>query len=112
MHTDVGKWWESGIPDIPIHQCELVVTFGLPHPLRNQTHGPVSYRLALTAFRCLNRPQSMKHAKTAILGTLLLLLGFAFTGCTTRKGDSSIPWSRPADWEGQIPGLSNPNMGR
>jgi len=54
----------------------------------------------------------MKHAKTALLGFLLLLLGLAFTGCTTRRGDSSIPWSRPADWEGQIPGLSNPNMGR
>jgi hypothetical protein len=54
----------------------------------------------------------MKHTKTALLGFLLILLGLMLTGCTTRRGDSSIPWSRPADWEGQIPGLSNPGQGR
>jgi len=54
----------------------------------------------------------MKYAKSALLGSLLLLLGLTLTGCTTRRGDSSIPWSRPADWEGQIPGLSNPGQGR
>jgi hypothetical protein len=54
----------------------------------------------------------MKHTKTLILGSLLFLLGLMLTGCTTRRGDSSIPWSRPADWEGQIPGLSNPGQGR
>ena len=33
----------------------------------------------------------------------LTLLGF--TGCIPKQQDSSIPWSRPADWEGQIPGM-------
>ncbi|MCF7686739.1 MAG: hypothetical protein K9M98_08225 [Cephaloticoccus sp.] len=51
----------------------------------------------------------MKHTKTRILGLLLLSLSAFLLGCTTRSGrDTSIPWSRPADWEGQIPGLTQP----
>lgn len=31
---------------------------------------------------------------------------FLFTGCTSQTdADSSIPWSRPANWEGQIQGM-------
>jgi len=49
----------------------------------------------------------MKLVTKPMLGLMLLILGVLFTGCTTRSSkDSSIPWSRPADWEGQIPGLS------
>jgi hypothetical protein len=37
----------------------------------------------------------------AVVGASLL-----FTGCTTKtEQDSSIPWSRPASWEGGIPGM-------
>jgi hypothetical protein len=41
---------------------------------------------------------------------LLLALGSALavlaTGCATKQPeDSSIPWSRPANWEGGIPGM-------
>lgn len=33
------------------------------------------------------------------------LLGLA-TGCTSKTAeDSSIPWSRPASWEGGMPGM-------
>jgi len=39
----------------------------------------------------------------ALLVTLTVLAGL--TGCSTPKQDSSIPWSRPADWEGRIPGM-------
>jgi hypothetical protein len=36
---------------------------------------------------------------------LAALLGLA-AGCTTKTDkDSSIPWNRPASWEGQIPGM-------
>ncbi|MBC2601334.1 hypothetical protein [Puniceicoccus vermicola] len=29
-----------------------------------------------------------------------------FTGCTAKtEDDSTIPWSRPASWEGQMPGF-------
>jgi hypothetical protein len=29
-----------------------------------------------------------------------------FTGCATKtEADSTIPWSRPASWEGGIPGM-------
>ena len=29
----------------------------------------------------------------------------AFAGCSKRQDETSIPWSRPADWEGRIPGM-------
>jgi len=32
--------------------------------------------------------------------------GVIFTGCTSASEDGdSIPWSRPANWEGQVPGM-------
>jgi len=38
---------------------------------------------------------------------LLIALGSLLAGCTMdAPSDSSIPWNRPADWEGQIPGMS------
>jgi hypothetical protein len=42
-----------------------------------------------------------------VLLTLTALAGvFALTGCTNKtEQDSSIPWSRPAGWEGQVPGM-------
>lgn len=42
-----------------------------------------------------------------LLAAVLLIAGpLAFTGCTTKSDqDTSIPWSRPAGWEGQIPGM-------
>jgi hypothetical protein len=49
----------------------------------------------------------MKLSQRLVFGLLLLAFGAALTGCTTRRNkDSSIPWSRPADWEGQIPGMT------
>ncbi len=46
----------------------------------------------------------------ATLRTLLALAGiagtFIFTGCTSAtQADSPIPWTRPANWEGQVPGM-------
>ncbi len=39
--------------------------------------------------------------------TLMASLGaLALTGCTSQTDqDTSIPWSRPATWEGQVPGM-------
>lgn len=41
---------------------------------------------------------------------LLLVLGLAVaalaSGCATKsREDSTIPWSRPASWEGGVPGM-------
>ena len=38
-----------------------------------------------------------------LLLSALAILGFS--GCATTQQDSSIPWSRPAEWEGRIPGM-------
>jgi len=53
----------------------------------------------------------MKSSK-ALLTFLTLTLIALTCGCTSRTPqDSSIPWSRPATWEGQIPGMGSPGEG-
>lgn len=32
---------------------------------------------------------------------------FAFTGCQSSAQDSAVPWSRPASWEGNLPGVGS-----
>lgn len=52
----------------------------------------------------------MTSLKKSILALLLLVFGTIFSGCSTRtQKESSIPWSRPAGWEGQIPGMGQPS---
>lgn len=44
--------------------------------------------------------------------TALALAGvsLALSGCTSKtEADSTIPWSRPASWEGGIPGMGGMN---
>jgi hypothetical protein len=46
---------------------------------------------------------AMKRAAAA----LLIALGAVLAGCSSdAPAASSIPWNQPADWEGQIPGMS------
>jgi hypothetical protein len=50
----------------------------------------------------------MKAAtKPIFLALLALTLGSLFAGCVAPKSDSTIPWNRPADWEGDIPGMTS-----
>jgi hypothetical protein len=51
-------------------------------------------------------------SKKTLLGLLLLAIVSLSVGCMSAPRDSSIPWSRPADWEGQIPGMSGSGLGR
>lgn len=54
----------------------------------------------------------MKLLKNPIARSLLLLLGTLLGGCALNSPqDSSIPWSKPADWEGQIPGMGTTGQG-
>jgi uncharacterized lipoprotein YajG len=42
---------------------------------------------------------------------LLLAAAALFAGCSTQSPqDSSMPWSRPANWENQVPGMGSGNM--
>ncbi len=37
---------------------------------------------------------------------LTSLGGLLMGGCTyMEEGESNVPWSRPAEWEGRVPGL-------
>lgn len=48
----------------------------------------------------------MKRRCTALALLLLFSGGLFLAGCATRNPEeSTIPWSRPADWEGQVPGM-------
>lgn len=52
----------------------------------------------------------MKSLSRLALGLLLLTLGIFAGGCSTNSPkQTSIPWSRPAGWEGQIPGMGQPS---
>ena len=44
--------------------------------------------------------------KTLFVFLLLTLAALGLTGCAPSQQDSSIPWSRPAEWEGRIPGMT------
>jgi hypothetical protein len=44
-----------------------------------------------------------------VLAILLLAVGALVGGCSTNSPkQTAIPWSRPAGWEGQIPGMGQP----
>ncbi|MDP2138516.1 MAG: hypothetical protein Q8J74_11760 [Candidatus Didemnitutus sp.] len=47
--------------------------------------------------------RSPRKALLALALGALFLVGLS--GCTSPQQDSSIPWSRPADWEGRVPGM-------
>ncbi len=50
----------------------------------------------------------MNVAKKPILAALLAAtLALLLAGCVGPKTDSTIPWNRPADWEGRIPGMGS-----
>jgi len=48
----------------------------------------------------------MKHLKLPLLTALAALFTMLALGCTSRSAqENSIPWGRPQNWEGQIPGM-------
>ncbi len=52
----------------------------------------------------------MTSFKNPILVLLFLAFGALLVGCSTNAPkETSIPWSRPAGWEGQIPGMGQPS---
>ncbi len=54
----------------------------------------------------------MSSPKKSVFALLLLAFIALSAGCMSAPRDSSIPWSRPADWEGQIPGMSGTSVTR
>jgi hypothetical protein len=52
----------------------------------------------------------MTTLKRPVFALLLLAAGAFVGGCSTNSPkQTSIPWSRPAGWEGQIPGMGQPS---
>jgi len=56
----------------------------------------------------------MNVLKASVSILLVLALGALFTGCvsTHPEGGSTIPWSNPASWENQVPGMGGATGGR
>ena len=48
----------------------------------------------------------MSSPRKSLFAFLLALALLVLSGCVDSKQDSSIPWSRPASWEGRIPGMT------
>jgi hypothetical protein len=53
----------------------------------------------------VSKPSMSNLRKPLLISLLAILACAALSGCVPPKQDSSIPWSRPADWEGRIPGM-------
>ena len=48
----------------------------------------------------------MNSRRHPLAAFLFIALGLLMGGCALNpQSNSSIPWSRPAGWEGQIPGM-------
>ena len=49
----------------------------------------------------------MKALKILFAFSLLILAGFAASGCQTmaEPEDTAVPWSRPQEWEKKQPGM-------
>lgn len=48
----------------------------------------------------------MPSSRKTLFALLLLSLSlFGLSGCVDPQQESSIPWNRPANWEGRIPGM-------
>ncbi|MDX2187843.1 MAG: hypothetical protein SFV32_12980 [Opitutaceae bacterium] len=51
----------------------------------------------------------MKLART-LVSLALAGIGLTLVGCSTKTNrDTSVPWNRPASWEGGIPGMGSPD---
>jgi hypothetical protein len=52
----------------------------------------------------------MPSFKKCVAALLLIAFGALLGGCSlSSQKDSAIPWNKPADWEGQIPGMGTNN---
>jgi hypothetical protein len=50
----------------------------------------------------------MRYSLKNLFALSLLAYGALLTGCATKTAEeSTIPWSRPAAWEGGIPGMGS-----
>ncbi len=73
-------------------------SFLTPSRLTPCTSPSPSYSLAI----------DMNTFKKPVLALILVAFGAILGGCTSKTAkDTSIPWSRPADWEGQMPGMGS-----
>jgi len=56
----------------------------------------------------LRKLNIMKSPYKALLALLIATIALLATGCTNKTAnDSSMPWGRPANWEGEVPGMGD-----
>lgn len=54
----------------------------------------------------------MSALKRFLLAALLGSAALLVTGCVSKEEEDSIPWSRPQNWEGTVPGMSSSSITR
>jgi len=47
------------------------------------------------------------YRKIILVLSLITLALVGFSGCAADPKESNIPWSRPASWENQVPGMTS-----
>jgi len=52
----------------------------------------------------MTRPSLLRLLAALVVASTGLV---AFTGCQSSAQDSAVPWSRPASWEGSLPGVGS-----
>ena len=72
---------------------------------------PMTKGLAQCRFNPIDSA-NMNSLKKPLLGLLLALSGLLMAGCVGSQQGAAIPWSRPASWENQVPGMGTaPGLG-
>src|SRR5688500_13429850 len=93
--------------DIGLPKCRLPRIRPRRGILSTRPTGNLQNRLSAVLLR-----STMTSLKKTVLVILLTSLGTLLGACAMNgPKKSAIPWSQPAGWEGQIPGMGQP-MGR
>lgn len=70
------------------------------------TPSQLKRQLQIAQIIVLIHPVIMSSPRKSLFILLLTVVLIGLTGCGRSQENSTIPWSRPASWEGRIPGMT------
>lgn len=89
---------------VDLHVFQLNETPAAPRRLTAAGSTSKQNLLQTSSYSLNYRPMNVAK-KPFLVALLVVALASLFASCVAPKTDSSIPWNRPADWEGRIPGM-------